>query len=200
VTEPVSLPLSRYDFNNYLSGEDLEEVVERVRNILADGRRFTVVHQLAAVSVPFPDVYTNQTLRSDGPGVESGHHLGYWYFTVFPTPGLESWGGSTRFALRREAREHGPKPDSVRVQIDGGARPGEIGNNDRIAVERVNEHGVGSYWVIKPNRHSSQEAAAEQAALLERLAAKAPPRARGADAGRWLREQAATVRDTWRLV
>jgi hypothetical protein len=195
----------RYDFNNYLSAEDLDEVVGRVTNILADGRRFTAVHQLDAPSIPFPDVYTRLTLRSsqDGGGIKSeaaDPRFGYWYFTVFPATGLQTFGASTRFATRREAREHGPKPDSTRVVIDGGARPGEIGNKDRIAVESVNDLGVRTYWVIKPDRHSSQEAAEAQAALLERLAGMVATAATGRAAEDVLRREAAKVRDTWKLI
>lgn len=124
--------------------DTIAAITERVRNMLAAGRRITVADRYSHTEGP-PDVVAGLTVEEIRPGREGGIgvHLGpgRYGFGIHPIPGeteAEAWA-----RYHREYREN-----LTRVELRGGL-PGEAPcPDDRLVIRHWISDRVAREWVI----------------------------------------------------
>lgn len=148
----------------HVAPDTVDVIAYRIRNLLADGRRFTAVRELVStgrVDTRQPDV--DVSLRLDHGFKGNGLHV--WKdqgvngcgFTIGAAPGLHYFSAAgyhrSESAARMVSGRNPGDHETAYVTITGGQVPGEDTQNrdDRIIAEYVNRDGVLNRWIIAPH-------------------------------------------------
>lgn len=185
--------ITDYEFNNYLTSQNVDEVVQRIRNILGEPDTFFSVAWMPA-GLGVPSLYTHQQIESHR--LNDFVRQGSGGFTIH-CPGVLQFGATvTHNDVPSALRDANAGKEHTFVKITGGNGRKDLLQQE-IVLRGLNQYGVAWYTVVKVEDYSTQERAESQAKTLEQVADLLARRGVDASVVSMLRQDAEQVRYTW---
>lgn len=186
--------INDYEFNNYLTTENVEEVFQRVQNIFGKPGVFFSVSNLAA-GLKVVDLHTRVQIENP----ESSILLFEDGFQVL-CPGTLSFGAHTRHKNVTNAyRDHANGLPYVFITITGGnGLKGLL--QQQIKIQGRNSYGVFYHLAAKVEDESTTQRVENEAQALDQVANLLESRGVDKSIIKMLRQDATDVRSTWESV